>query len=186
MRLAVENEPKKAVGKVRLECDRLDSFLRAMKLLHTVAGDIKTETFDLAAVLYKVAEANSEEFNVIIDLAGPQPCLIVGSSDLVEIVADNALRNAIEANESAGRKSEPVVVSWSRNPDETWFTVLDAGNGPPANIRPPYQIGVTTKLDHFGAGLAFGQKVAARLGGHVSLERSAHGGGKFEMRWPSV
>jgi signal transduction histidine kinase len=186
MRLTLGDEPDLALPAVSRECDRLASFLEALRILHATTVDYRSETFDLSTLLLNVAEAHSREYSANIDLLGASPCLVVGSRVLVEVIAQNALRNAVEANLSAGHSLDPIIVSWARTPRQSWFSILDAGVGPSKHVSKLFRMGATTKPGHAGMGLAICAHAARRFGGELRLEQGTSGGGRFELRWLSI
>ncbi len=186
MRLALDEPSAQIRLTIGQECDRLASFLEALKILHIATIEYKSETFDLAALLLNVSETNSREFGANIDLIGLSPCLVVGSRVLVEVIVQNALRNAVEANIGASRPLAPIVVGWGRSPRESWLSILDAGIGPLRQVAKLFRMGATTKPAHAGMGLSICAHAARRLGGVATLQPGSSGGARFELRWPSI
>jgi signal transduction histidine kinase len=112
---------------------------------------------------------------------------VYGDPGLVEIVIDNALRNAIEASLAVdGRQDVPeIVISWGKTERDYWCSILDKGIGLPAAAKRLVAAGTTTKARHPGFGLFLAKRAALSLGGKMRLAPRQDGGTRFEFRWPA-
>jgi signal transduction histidine kinase len=173
-------------GNAPHELERMSDFVDSIADLGSAAAAPRYETFDLAALLFQIAEDQAREALADIDMAGGRPMLCIGDRSLVERIVANGLRNAVESVQAvhSGRAPAPVVLNWGKTVHEYWITILDEGLGPPAGLRRFFRMGVTTKHGHMGMGLAIALRATATIGGKLSLTPRAGHGSCFEIRWP--
>jgi signal transduction histidine kinase len=102
-------------------------------------------------------------------------------ANLVLLILENLIRNAIEATPASG------VVKLTATADSTGiqFEVHDAGPGLPAAVQEHlFQPCRSTKPQGNGIGLAICQQLAHHLGARVELSRSSAQGCVFTLRLP--
>jgi nitrogen fixation/metabolism regulation signal transduction histidine kinase len=184
---AREEVPNFDGSRTRIQVERLHQLLRALDGLSHAAVAPTIQEFDLAGLVTEVAVAEAEGQHVKVDLTGAAPLVVFGDPSLVRIALGNGIRNAVEAVQGTEAKTgaSPVVVTWGDTDRDVWVAVLDLGTGPPIAVERAFEIGITTKQDHLGMGLATARQAIRSMSGTVSLLlRSETGGARFEIRWP--
>ena len=180
---ASQEIPNFKESKTWIEVTRLERLVSAIDLLSQAASPPVYAEFDMAALLDQIVVSEMTNVQVKVEQAGPRPFIIMGSSNLVGLVAGNGVRNAIEASVSV-QAQEPVVVSWGSTERDHWIAVLDRGPGLPVGSHKVFEIGTTTKKDHLGMGLALAKRAASSLNGSLDLAPRSPNGARFEFRWP--
>lgn len=176
-------------SKTKSQLDRLNSLLDAIDRLSSAASAPSLKEFELSELIRRTARGEEAEHDVKVQLAGPSPLIVSGDEHLLELILQNAIRNAIEASEKAVDDStpNPVVVNWDETDRDYWVAVLDEGDGPPVGLERAFDIGTTTKRHHLGMGLAVARQAIQSLSGTISLSpRSKEGGARLEFRWPKL
>jgi C4-dicarboxylate-specific signal transduction histidine kinase len=79
-----------------------------------------------------------------------------------------------------------MVISWGGSDQSFWVSVLDFGDGPPADLPEVFTVGTSSKEDHLGMGLAIAQQAMATVGGSALLNAQADGTTKFEVSAPKL
>jgi signal transduction histidine kinase len=164
---------------------RMQALLRGIDTLGKAAAAPKVKTFDLGTVVREAARSCVDELATLGDpVVGPsfdgqEPLAVESDPDLLMLAIRNGIRNALEA--SAGI-DQPVVIAWGQSDVDFWVSVLDFGIGLPTEGKALFAIGSTTKPEHFGIGLAIVERVAATLGGIITLESLPDGTTRFELR----
>lgn len=171
-------------SRTKAEWQHLQKMLSAIDKLSKAASSPMLKEFDLSTAIDEIVQAESLNKKIVIQCAGPRPCLAMSSSELVELVLSNAVRNAIEASETV--ESTKVVITWDATDLDYWVSVLDRGCGLPPGADRVYDFGTTTKRGHLGVGLALARQAAVSLAGNIMLTAREGGGVNFEFRWPKV
>ncbi|MGL5720822.1 MAG: two-component system sensor histidine kinase NtrB [Brevinema sp.] len=143
------------------------------------------EIKDLILNLIKVFEGEfqEKEISLILDL-DPIPKIFT-SQEILQQIASDIIRNAIEALED--RETKQIVISLKENStrDTICLSIEDSGQGIPANLRSrifePYY---TTKKSGTGLGLTLVKKMVDELAGTISVEESRVGGAAFKINLP--
>ena len=151
------------------------------RLGQAAAPPVYTE-FELVELLDRVIASEKGDANVLVEMAGVRPFVLLGSTELIEIIISNAIRNAIEATEGI-KSSDAVVVNWGETDRDYWIAILDRGPGFPHGFSKAFDIGSTTKRNHLGMGLALASQAASSMNGRVTLAPREPTGVKFELRW---
>jgi signal transduction histidine kinase len=191
-RLCAQKEIKDYQGsKTKQQLDRLATVLRAIDTLSRAASAPIIEEFDLSDLVRSIAESEYPVQEIGVDLAGPKPMVVVADKALIEIALVNGLRNALEATRAFLKissletaRTPKVTVSWGETDRDYWLTVLDRGIGLPHGLDRVWDMGLTTKEDHLGMGLAIAQRAVLSLRGKILLNPRADGGAAYEFRWP--
>ena len=174
-------------SRTKRELDRLESLLLAIHTLSRAAETPTVHECDLAEQIRVVADSESLNHSVKLELAGPSPLVVETDDSLVKLVVANGIRNAIEATEAtadASRSSNRVVLTWGETDRDYWIAIVDWGCGPPVGIDRMFEIGSTTKKNHLGMGLAIAERAALSLKGKVTLTPREDRGTLLEFRWP--
>jgi signal transduction histidine kinase len=106
----------------------------------------------------------------------------------VELVVTNLLRNAVEATDAlmAGDPSKrSVIVNWGTRTGFHWISVLDRGEGLPAQASELFVRGVTLRDQGSGLGLTTASRAARSLGGTIELAPNDQDGTTAVFRWPA-
>jgi signal transduction histidine kinase len=177
--------PNYEQSETRAEWLRLQSLLNAIDELSQAASAPIYKEFDLAGLLDQIVTLQRASTDTRIECAGPKPFLLLGASNLIELIVSNALRNAVEASDQLPTK-EAIVVNWDRTERDYWIAVIDSGRGLPSTTHRMFEIGTTNKKDHLGMGLALAMQAAMSLNGKITLAPREQGGARFEFRWPRI
>jgi len=186
LRLAAESEVKDfRDSHTRRNLDRLDELLAAFSRLRRAASPPRSREFSLDELVQQCIHESNAPSSVLIQRAGPQPCVVEGDSSLISLCLSNGLRNAIEATVAVGEEARnlPITVAWGHTDVDHWISIVDLGVGFKGNLQRAFEIGTTTKPDHLGMGLAIANQALASMAGKVILVPNQRGM-RFEMRWP--
>ena len=195
--------------------NRVRSFLNAIERLRMASGAPALQEFDLTDLVVRVAadevmrgRAIFSNFNEQVDEAAAfddeaeqaphqsiaklslgrrGPVATTGDPALVEMVAANALRNAIEAVLVVlGPYRNGVTLNWGVTDIDSWIVVHDEGCGLPAGWDRLNEPGISTKKGqgHLGMGLTIAQKAIESMRGSIRLTPRSGAGVSCEIRWP--
>ncbi len=184
--------PNYEKSRTAIHVRNLQSIFDAIAQLRSAANPAGYEEFDLSELIDQCLAVEADDFKRVgIAVQGMRPTLIYSSRHLVRLAICNGLRNALEAAESirnGDTYEEPlVVIAWGKSNQEYWVSIIDNGPGIAYGATSLFfQMGGTTKKNHLGFGLAIVKQALDTLDGQVSLDNSASGGGRFEMRWRKV
>jgi signal transduction histidine kinase len=186
LRLAAEREVNEfEKSNTRKHLDRLDELLDALSRLRRAASAPKIDEFSLDEVVQQSIQELTLPDNVVIQKAGPQPCVVEGDSTLVALSLGNGLRNAVEATYAAGGDLQklPIIITWGHTDLDCWVSIVDVGIGFKGNLQRAFDMGTTTKAGHLGMGLATAKQAMESMSGRLLLIPNPRGV-RFEMRWP--
>jgi signal transduction histidine kinase len=157
----------------------------AIETLKNAASVPRPQEFDLAALIDELIGAFPEETIEWISAIGPRPFVLKADASLIRMVVVNGLRNAVEAQEAVGRQpqSHDVTVSWGETDVDYWLSVLDHGVGINGPTETAFEIGVSTKKNHTGFGLAIARQALETMIGSLVLEPAKDGGALYTARW---
>ena len=172
-----------AASKTKKQIDRLNGMLEAISKIRKVLSPPTFGEFDLAEMIASCSTGPDIEKGIQIQRAGRSPFVILSDRSRLEVAFINGLRNAVEST-GPTEPHEPVVVNWGSTDEEHWIAILDSGAGLKANSQRIFDFGISTKPNHYGAGLTTARQALASLGGTVSLLPRDPVGAQFEMRWP--
>jgi signal transduction histidine kinase len=170
-------------SRTRRTLDRLLNLVKGITQLNQAASALARTSFNLPEKLKSVCVSVSDELSFEVQLAGPDPHIVLGNPDLIDLVISNAVRNAVEAQQAAGVRTAVLVV-WDSTDREFWISVLDRGIGLPPGSQYAFDRGISSKAMHAGLGLAIAQRAAHSLMGKLKLSPRDGGGTAFELRWP--
>jgi signal transduction histidine kinase len=117
-------------------------------------------------------------------LARAEPAVVVGDPALVTLAFVNLLRNALDASQDV---DGPIVINWGRGDESAWVSVLDSGQGLPADaMSAAFDVGSTTRSEqgHFGLGLPIANQAMRSIAGTITLRPRRDRGTAAEARWP--
>lgn len=168
------------------EWDRLERLMKAIDMLGKAAAPPSLREFDLAQLIADIVNSEvADHRNMKVDLHGPSPCWVRGSSELLDLIISNGVRNAIESVLEI-EEHRSIVVTWGETERDNWVSVLDRGKGLPLGIQNIFELGSTTKKGHLGVGLAQAKQASITLRGELRLSPSKGGGAQYEFRWPKL
>jgi two-component system C4-dicarboxylate transport sensor histidine kinase DctB len=97
------------------------------------------------------------------------------------------LTNALQAQDEAGRSTEPIRVRVERQADRVRISVTDRGVGVPASLRQTlFDARVTTKSTGLGLGLCLSRQLMRVMGGELSLAPAPTEGACFVFDLPAA
>ncbi|ELX11835.1 C4-dicarboxylate transport sensor protein DctB [Janthinobacterium sp. HH01] len=150
--------------------------------------DETVATVDLAASVRASAFLLESEFRrhaVALEIAASDVLKVTGDSVRIEQVLINLLRNALDAVETAERRT--VVIGLERDGACALISISDSGAGIPeqvvAHLFEPF---FTTKPSGkgLGLGLAISSSIVQAMNGQLTAHNQAGGGARFELRLP--
>lgn len=186
LRLAAEGEIEAFQNSgTKRNIDRLDELLSAFSRLQRAAAAPKVEEFSLDEAIQRCIQETEIPAGLIVQKAGPQPCVVEGDKNLILLCFSNGLRNAIEATVALQGEIEkfPITVAWGHTDVDCWISIVDVGTGFKGNVHRAMEMGTTTKTGHLGMGLAIADQALASMAGKLLLVPNQRGV-RFEMRWP--
>lgn len=147
---------------------------------------------EVAHAVLELAEPEALQAGVALELE-LAPSLLAVRADrlLIEQVALNLVRNAIEAVQSLPPARRRVTLATARTPGGALLTVSDLGEGVPAEAcERLFDAFVTTKPGGLGLGLAICRSVIEAHGGAIHYEPNQSDGGaqgaRFSFTLPAV
>lgn len=162
--------------------------VEALRRLSAASSVPVPAEFDLAECLGNLAAAQREDSPGEVRASGPGSYIVLSDQALVELVVTNLLRNAVEATDAlmtGDRKARSVIVNWGTRAGQHWVSVLDRGEGLPAQPSELFERGVTLRDHGSGLGLTTASRAARSLGGTVELAPNDQGGTTAVFRWPA-
>lgn len=155
IRLSAEREVANfETSDTRRGLDRLDDFLAVLSRLRQAASPPKIEEFVLDDLVQRCVQEARAPAGIQFQKSGPQHCIVEGDSSLVSLCLINGLRNAVDATVAtdADYPNLPIVISWGTTDKDYWISIVDVGIGFKGNLTRAFDIGSTTKPDHFRDG----------------------------------
>lgn len=164
---------------------RFKELLKAVRKLKEASGSPSYSEFDLAELLSEIVEDNREIIrDIVISDGGPRPFIVSADRGSLYLAIINGLRNASESLSISSRKTPPeILFSWGRAGAEDYFAMIDSGSGFRGNPQDALRIGVTSKPNHTGYGLATAASAMKAMEGELQVSNSLDGGARFELRW---
>jgi PAS domain S-box-containing protein len=154
-------------------------------------ADISSESFDLHQVAESVIEllaprAQGKDIEIALSIDRSVPRRVVGDGARVRQVLLNLAGNAVKFTDKGG-----VGLSLSSDTNAIVFSISDTGPGIPSDkleaiFREFEQVDGTgsQSSEGTGLGLAISRKLAARMGGSITVESVPGAGSSFELRLP--
>ncbi len=146
------------------------------------------ETFDLNRQLCECVlqfETRWEEKNITINMETEDRCFICSEENLLEIVWNNLISNAVKFTPDGGS----ITVTERRTQDQVIVSVSDTGCGIPEDCLPHifdkfYQADRSHSTEGNGLGLALVRQVLHLLGGSIRVESTPGIGSTFTVTLP--
>jgi C4-dicarboxylate-specific signal transduction histidine kinase len=182
-------ELREAMRKCRDQARRAGAILARLRemLRHPVPAPVRVDLFEVAHAVCQLAQTEALEAGVSLDIEhAPALPMVLTDRLLVEQVALNLVRNAIEAVQDLAPERKRVTVAvTAESGDSVTLSVLDQGEGVPAEIRDQlFQAFVTTKATGLGLGLSICRSVIESLGGVIACRGGEGRGARFSFSLP--
>lgn len=164
--------------------DMLAALMRGVRELKSAAAVPHFQELELAELVAEAVTVLDGPDQDLVQSAGQSPFIVTVDRSQLLIALTNGIRNAVDAARSNEEIRPPViVVNWGRAGAEDWLAIIDSGAGFPGNPAAAMKVGVTTKADHIGFGLATASQAMRTMEGDVYLSNGNDGGARFEIRW---
>ena len=196
-RRSVDRDPRAALDRIELECERLNELIGS--LLHLSRLEAGTEMMDpepfaLDRMIREIAldadfEARSR--NRRVEVISADHCITTGKRELLRSAIENVIRNALRYTDEGTSVEVSLDCESNSFAAQAVIRVRDHGKGVPqeslANIFTPfYRVGDSRERSSGGSGL--GLSIADRAirlhGGQIKAENNASGGLSVEARLP--
>ena len=189
-KLPPEDPKREPLGEVIAEIDRIEQFIEDL-LLFARPAEVTRGKGDLNALLARVLDAMSPQFEEVeVDVRrnlSPELPAFSFSADAMQQVAQNLLRNAMEAMPEGGKIRVTTTLRRFRSgraPVAELF-VSDNGHGIPealhGQIFKPF---FTTRPNGTGLGLPISASIVRAHGGRIAAKNRAGGGATFRVMLP--
>jgi signal transduction histidine kinase len=144
---------------------------------------------ELVGAVLRLAEPAARDAGITFErrLAGAAP-VVRADRLLIEQVALNLVRNAVEAVEALPKERRRITVTTRVEPDGSGtLSVSDLGDGVPAEAKQRlFDPFVTTKPGGLGLGLSICRSVVEAHGGAICHQPNGQGGAVFAFTLPSA
>ena len=182
-------ELREAMQKCRDQARRAGAIIQRLReiLRHPVTPPARLDLCDVAATVRQIAGPEAAEAGVLLELDVAKRLPRVQSDKLlVEQVALNLVRNAIEAVRELPRERRRVTISTGLEGEKSVaLSVSDSGEGVPPEVSDQlFEAFVTTKPGGLGLGLSICRSVIESLGGSIRHEHIATRGARFSFALP--
>jgi two-component system OmpR family sensor kinase len=179
-----EHARDKAVVRLNAGIDRatrlVEQLLALARQQAMKTTPVKNETVDLvSAVRTVVADMalTAQLRNIHVNISAPQPCLVSGQTDALQMLVRNLLDNAIKYTPEGGQ----VAMALHPSDEQILLTVEDSGRGIAAQDRERvfdrFYRATGTEVSGSGLGLAIVKTIAEIHGARLTLDQSPGLGG---------
>lgn len=164
---------------------RLNELLKAIRNLKKASASPAYSEFSLSELTEEILQTYVDlTQNINIQIAGPKPFLVTADRGSLLLAIVNGLRNASEAVKLFSHKNPAeILMTWGRAGSEVYFAIIDSGSGFKGIPSDALRIGVSSKENHTGFGLATAQYAMRAMEGDLVVSNSLEGGARFELRW---
>ena len=185
------------LDRIEREAKRLNEMIGQLLTLsrwECDGNDLRTEKFDLAALVREVAadadfEAQAQNCSVVV--GDCDPCETRGTPQLLRSAVENVVRNAVRYTPEGTAVKISLRCLRENGGGETVINVRDEGAGVPEEslkdiFRPFYRMddSRTRETGGAGLGLAITERAVRLHGGTVRAENLQGGGFRVELRLP--
>jgi signal transduction histidine kinase len=189
-KLDAQDPHREPLGEVIAEIDRIEQFIEDL-LLFARPAEVTRAKGDLNALLTRVLDAMAPQFeeakvDVRRNLSADVPPLSF-SSDALQQVAQNLLRNAMEAMPEGGKIRVTTAQKRFRSgrPPIVELFVSDTGHGIPESLQDQiFKPFFTTRPAGTGLGLPISASIVRAHGGRIAARNRAGGGATFRVILP--
>lgn len=183
-------ELREAMQKCRDQSRRAGAIIQRLRelLRNPVRAPAWLDLREIAGTVRQLAEREAMESRVSLQLDTASHLPLVRSDRLlVEQVALNLVRNAIEAVRELPGERRDVTISTRIGEGGVIFSVSDLGDGVAAEVRERlFEAFVTTKPGGLGLGLSICRSVIESLGGSIRYEPRSQRGARFSFILPAA
>jgi C4-dicarboxylate-specific signal transduction histidine kinase len=184
-------ELQQAMHICRDQAKRAGKIIQRLRDLLRPPGPAFTEQNlnELVGAVLRLAEPEARDAGIsfVRTLAGSAP-VVRADRLLIEQVALNLVRNAVEAVQSLPNERRRITVATRAEPDGSGtFSVSDVGDGVPAQAKERlFDPFVTTKPGGLGLGLSICRSVVEAHGGAIRHEANGERGAVFAFTLPGI
>jgi C4-dicarboxylate-specific signal transduction histidine kinase len=184
-------ELQDAMRKCRDQARRAGAIIQRLRevLRHPAPAPARLDLREIAHTVFQLAQPEAVEAGVSIEIE-PAARLPTVRADrmLIEQVALNLVRNAVEAVQELAPERRRVAIATCAEPDgRVTLTVSDRGDGVPLEIRERlFEAFATTKAGGLGLGLSICRSVVESLGGTIGYRPGTAGGARFSFSLPAA
>ena len=184
-------ELQQAMHICRDQAKRAGSIIQRLRELLRPPGPAFAEQNlnELARAVLRLAEPEAQDWGIRFEqrLAGAPP-VVRADRLLIEQVALNLVRNAVEAVQALPDERRCITLATSAEPDGSGtFSVTDLGDGVPDEARERlFDPFVTTKPGGLGLGLSICRSVVEAHGGVIRHRANGRGGAVFAFTLPGA
>jgi C4-dicarboxylate-specific signal transduction histidine kinase len=184
-------EVREAMQKSRDQAKRAGAIIQRLReiLRQPAPAFVEQDLNDVAKAAVQLAQPEALESGVSLELgARAQGARVRVDRLLMEQVALNLLRNAIEAVESLSPERRRVTVETAVDSEgRATLAVSDLGEGVPAEVREKlFDAFVTNKPGGLGLGLSICRSVIEAHGGTIRYEQNGARGARFAFTIPGL
>jgi signal transduction histidine kinase len=184
-------ELREVMQKCRDQARRAGAIVHRLReiLRQPASALVEQDLHDVAQAALQLAAPQALEAGVSLRLGASAPGVRARIDRLlIEVVALNLLRNAIEAVKPLAPERRSVTIETSVAPDgRVTLAVSDLGDGVPAEIGERlFDAFVTTKPGGLGLGLSICRSVIEAHAGTISYEPTAGRGARFAFTLPGL
>jgi signal transduction histidine kinase len=185
-------ELQQAMHICRDQAKRAGKIIQRLRELLRPPGPSFTEQSlnDLVGAVLRLAEPEARDAGIRFERRlAARPPVVRADRLLIEQVALNLVRNAVEAVQALPEARRRITVATGVEPDGSGtFSVADLGDGVPAEARERlFDPFVTTKTGGLGLGLSICRSVVEAHGGRIRHEGGGeHGGAVFTFTLPGA
>ncbi len=189
-KLQAQDPHRETLGEVIAEIDRIEQFIEDL-LLFARPAEVTRAKGDLNALLTRVLDAMAPQFeeakvDVRRNLSADVP-VFPFSPDAMQQVAQNLLRNAMEAMPEGGKIRVTTALKRFRSgrPPIVELYVSDSGHGIPESLQDQiFKPFFTTRPAGTGLGLPISASIVRAHGGRIAARNRAGGGATFRVILP--
>ena len=182
-------EVRAAMEKCRDQAKRAGAIIQRLRevLRQPAPARVEQDLADVARAAAQLAEPEAAEAGVALEVAASPGGRVRADRLLMEQVALNLVRNAIEAVQSLPAERRRVRIETSSDArGHATLVVSDQGEGVSADVRGRlFDAFVTTKAGGLGLGLSICRSVVEAHGGDIRHEPNAPRGARFALSLPA-
>ena len=184
-------ELQEAMRKCSDQARRAGAIIQRLRevLRHPAPSPARLDLREIAHTVFQLARPEALEAGVSLEIEQAKLLPTVRADRmLIEQVALNLVRNAVEAVQELAPERRHVAIATSEEPDgRVTLAVSDKGDGVPPEIRDRlFEAFATTKVGGLGLGLSICRSVIESLGGTIEHHPRVAGGARFSFSLPAA
>jgi len=182
-------ELQEAMRKCRDQARRAGAIIQRLRevLRYPVPLPARLDLQEVAHAVYQLAQPEALEAGVSLEIKHAAPLPMVRTDRLlIEQVALNLIRNAVEAVQHLPPERRHVAIATFEEPDgRVTLSVSDRGDGVPLEMKDRlFEAFATTKTGGLGLGLSICRSVIESMGGAIEYRAGEEGGARFSFSLP--